>query len=195
MTENDLNLSTLSRSAENNLPGPAGFTPRPGQIICGDIDMRIDSQGLWHYLGSPIGRIELVKLFSTVLRRDDNGDHWLITPAEICRIQVEDAAFMAVSLTTTGLGRDQIIQFTTNIDKSFELSDSHPLRIEVNPVTQEPAPYLSLDHKLEAKLTRPVFYELVELGIAEQVEQDHIYGVWSKGQFFPIGNMEDIEAN
>lgn len=195
MTENDLNLSTLSRGAENNLPGPAGISPRPGQIVCGDIDMRIDSQGLWHYLGSPIGRIELVKLFSTVLRRDDKGDHWLITPAEMCRIEVDDAAFMAISLSKTGHGRDQDISFCTNIDKTYSLSDLYPLRIEINPNTQEPAPYLSLDHRLEAKLTRPVFYELVDLGIAEQVEQDHIYGVWSQGQFFPIGNMEDIEVN
>ncbi len=190
MTEKKLNLSTLSRGAEKNGPGPAGITPRPGQQVCGDIDMRIDSQGLWHYLGSPIGRMELVKLFSTVLRRDDNGDHWLITPVEMCRIQVDDAAFMAVELIREGSGSDQIIRFRTNIDGIFELSDQYPLRIEINPETQEPAPYVALDHGLEAKLTRSVFYELVDLGIAEVVEQDHIYGVWSAGHFFPIGNAD-----
>ncbi|NQV99123.1 MAG: DUF1285 domain-containing protein [Rhodospirillales bacterium] len=194
MTENLPNLSNLSRGGENNFPGPVGFTPRPGQIVCGDIDMRIDAQGLWHYLGSPIGRMELVKLFATVLRRDEAGDHWLITPAEMCRIRVDDAAFMAIELTTSGHGRDQEISFRTNIDQVFTLSDQHPLRIEIHPQTQEPAPYLALDHGLEAKLARPVFYEMVDLGVAEMVEQAHIYGVWSKGHFFPIGNMEDIEA-
>ncbi len=192
MTENQLNLSTLSRGAENKGPGPAGYVPRPGQIVCGDIDMRIDSQGLWHYLGSPIGRLELVKLFSTVLRRDDNGDHWLITPAEMCRIQVDDAPFMAVELICDGTGTDQTLTFRTNIDKTIVLSDAHPLRIALNPETLEPAPYIAMDHGLEAKLTRSVFYQLVDLGIAETVEQDHLYGVWSAHSFFPIGNANDI---
>ena len=102
MAENGPNLRNLSQGAEKNGPGPAGITPRLGQIVCGNIDMRIDNQGLWHYQGSPIGRIQLVKLFSTVLRRDNVGDHWLITPVEMCRIQVDDAAFMAVELTQTG---------------------------------------------------------------------------------------------
>lgn len=195
MTENGPNLSNLSQGTENNGPGPAGITPRPGQIVCGDIDMRIDNQGLWHYLGSPIGRLELVNLFSTVLRRDDVGDHWLITPVEMCRIQVDDAAFMAVELTQTGSGQNQSLTFRTNIDKTYTLSDQHPLRIETNPTTNEPAPYIGLDYGLEAKISRSVFYQLVDLGIAETVEQDHIYGVWSAGHFFPIGNAEDIEAS
>lgn len=194
MTKKEPNLSNLSQGAQNNGPGPVGIEPRPGQIICGDIDMRIDQQGLWHYLGSPIGRMEMVKLFSTVLRRDEVGDHWLITPAEMCRIQVEDAAFMAVELTTTGVGKNQEISFRTNIDKTYTLSDDYPLRVEINPETQEPAPYLALDHGLEAKLARSVFYELVDLGVAETIEQDHIYGVWSKRHFFAIGNAEHIEV-
>ena len=194
MTKNTPNLSNLSRGAENKGPGPVGIPPKPGQVVCGDIDMRIDQQGVWHYLGSPIGRIELVKLFSTVLRRDDIGDHWLITPAEMCRIDVEDAAFLAVELDVKGSGQSQEIGFRTNIDELYSLSDTYPLRIEVNPQTEEPAPYFSLNHGLEAKLSRPVFYELVDLGIAEIVEQDHIYGVWSKGNFFPIGNAASFEA-
>ena len=195
MAENGPNLRNLSQGAEKNGPGPAGITPRLGQIVCGNIDMRIDNQGLWHYQGSPIGRIQLVQLFSTVLRRDDVGDHWLITPVEMCRIQVDDAAFMAVELTQTGFGQDQSLSFRTNIDKTYTLSDQYPLRIEINPTTDEPAPYIVLDHGLEAKISRAVFYQLVDLGIAETVEQDHIYGVWSAGYFFPIGNVEDIEAS
>ena len=194
MTKNEPNLSTLSRGAKKNGPGPVGMEPREGQIVCGDIDMRIDNQGLWHYLGSPIGRIELVKLFSTVLRRDDIGDHWLITPAEMCRIQVDDAAYMAVEMDISGEGEDQSITFRTNIDKHYTLSDAHPLRIEVHPETQEPAPYIALDYGLEAKLNRPVFYELVEHGIAETIGQEQIYGVWSDGCFFRIGDADFNEA-
>ena len=193
MTKNK-NLSNLSQGAKNNSPGPVGITPRTGQIICGDIDMCIDRHGLWHYMGSPIGRLELVKLFSTVMRRDNIGDHWLITPFEMCRIQVDDAAFMAVELTQEGSEKDQTLTFRTNIDKKYVLSESHPLRIEINPETGEPAPYIGLDYGLEAKLSRAVFYQLVNLGTAETVQKDNIYGVWSAGHFFPIGSTEDIEA-
>jgi hypothetical protein len=119
MIKNRSNLNSLSQGAKNNSPGPVGITPRAGQIICGDIDMRIDVHGLWHYMGSPIGRLELIKLFSTVMRRDNIGDHWLITPSEMCRIQVDDAAFMAVELTQEGSGEKQNLTFRTNIDKTY----------------------------------------------------------------------------
>jgi hypothetical protein len=193
MTKKQPNLSSLSPGAKNNSSGPVGITPRKGQVICGDIDMRIDGHGLWHYLGSPIGRLELIKLFATVMRRDNIGDHWLITPSEMCRIQVDDAAFIAVELTQEGSGKDQNLTFRTNIDKTFTLSTSYPLRIEVNPDTGEPAPYIVLDHGLEAKLSRAVFYQLVNLGIVEMVKQNDMYGVWSADHFFLIGSAEEIE--
>ena len=82
--------------------GPKGFTPRPGQVICGDLDIRIDQGGVWHYQGSPIGRKELVRLFATVLYRDEDGDYWLVTPAEVGRIEVEDAPLIAVELALSG---------------------------------------------------------------------------------------------
>jgi hypothetical protein len=195
MIKNQPNLSNLSQGTKKKSPGPVGITPRPGQVVCGDIDMCIDKRGLWHYLGSPIGRPELIKLFSTVMRRDNVGDHWLITPSEMCRIQVEDAAFMAVELTPERSGENQNLIFRTNIDKTYVLSTSYPLRIEINPDTGEPAPYIRLDHGLEAKLSRAVFYQLVNLGIAETVKQDSLFGVWSAGHFFPICSTEEIEAS
>jgi hypothetical protein len=195
MIKNQPNLNHLSQGAKNNSPGPVGIAPHAGQIVCGDIDMCIDSQGLWHYKGSPIGRLELIKLFSSVMRRDSVGDHWLITPSEMCRIQVDDAAFMAIELTQEGYEKNQTLKFRTNIDKTYILSASHPLRIEINPNTDEPAPYIELEHGLDAKLSRPVFYQLVNLGIVETVQQDNMYGVWSAGHFFPIGSAEEIEAN
>jgi hypothetical protein len=195
MAQKRTNLTNLSQGAKNNSPGPVGIIPRAGQIVCGDIDMRIDSHGFWHYMGSTIGRIELIKLFSTVMRRDNVGDHWLITPSEMCRIQVDDAAFMAIELTQEGFGKDQSLTFRTNIDKTYVLSASHPLRIEIKHDTGEPAPYIGLDHGLEAKLTRAVFYQLVNLAIAETVQHDNLSGVWSAGHFFTIGSSEDIEAS
>jgi hypothetical protein len=192
MIKNRLNLNSLSQGAKNNSLGPVGITPRAGQVVCGDIDMSIDCHGLWHYMGSPINRLELIKLFSTVLRRDNVGDYWLITPSEMCRIQVDDAAFIAVELTQEGFGENQILTFRTNIDKICVLSASHPLRIEINPNTGEPAPYIGLGHGLEAKLLRAVFYQLVDLSIPATLQEDKIYGVWSAGHFFPIGSAEGI---
>lgn len=195
MTKKKSNLSDLLKRDTTVSPGPVGITPRAGQMICGDIDMSIDNHGIWHYMGSPIGRSELIKLFSSVMRRDNIGDHWLITPSEMCRIQVDDAAFMAVELTQEGSGKDQYLTFRTNIDKTYVLSASHPLRIENNPDTGEPAPYIGLDHGIEAKLSRAVFYQLVNLAIEETVQRDKIYGVWSAGHFSPIGSVEEIEAS
>jgi len=193
MNINEPNLSSLSQGVENSGPPPAGITPRPGQIVCGDIDMRIDASCTWFYQGSPFTRKALVKLFSTVLRRDDDGEHWLITPAEMCRITVDDAPFMAVELICNGKGQDQAISFRTNVDTIASLDGDHPLRMIIDDNTGEPSPYISLEHRLEAKLSRPVFYELVDLGVDEVIEGDQIYGVWSNGDFFTIGNSTDTD--
>ncbi|MEK9671191.1 MAG: DUF1285 domain-containing protein [Rhodospirillaceae bacterium] len=171
-------------SAENP-PGPVGYEVEPRQTVCGDIDMRIGLDGTWFYGGSPIGRKELLNLFSTVLRRDDAGDHWLITPTEICRIRVDDAPFLAVEAHVTGAGDEQNITLRTNIDQTVAMGADHPLRVEVDPKTGEPRPYVALDHGLEARLTRAVFYQLVDLAVEEIVAGEHIYGIWSGGHLFP----------
>lgn len=193
MTEIEHNLSNLSKNSTIGGLGPVGYTPSERQIICGDIDMRIDTAGLWHYLGSPIGRKELVRLFSTVLYRDDIGEHWLITPAEICRIDVEDSAFMAVEMNVKTEDNKQCIYFRTNLDAEVMLDDNHPLWIKTDPDTAEPRPYIVMDGGFDARLTRAVFYELVDNGVEETIDGEQIYGVWSNGTFFPIGNKSESE--
>ena len=172
---------------------PVGIDLRPGQSLCGDIDMRIGPDGTWYYAGSPIGRKELVKLFSTVLRRDAAGDHWLITPAEVCRIQVADAPFLAVEATVTGVGEDQVVTLRTNIDQTVAVDGDHPLRVEVDPETAEPRPYVALDRGLEARLTRAVYYQLVDLAVEENVGEDHIFGIWSGGHLFSLGRLDGMD--
>jgi uncharacterized protein len=155
-------------------------------IDCGDLDMRIARDGTWFYRGSPISRIALVKLFASVLRREPDGRYWLVTPAERGRIEVEDVPFLAVALTAQGEGRWQQLIFRTNMDDIVTAGSDHPLRVETI-TSGEPAPYILVRNDLEARLTRPVFYDLVELGKVELIENDSQFGVWSQGRFFRLG--------
>lgn len=185
-TEN-ADSSVAPSSGPSNVP-PGQF---PGQTLCGDLDIRIDRDGTWFYHGSPIGRKELVALFSTVLHRDSEGRYWLITPAEKGEIEVEDVPFQAVELTVTGEGEAQSLEFRTNVDDIVMADSEHPIRIDINAETGEPSPYVSVRDNLEARLTRSVFYQLVDLGVERSVENQPIYGVWSNGQFFEIGRMNE----
>ncbi|PIW26140.1 MAG: DUF1285 domain-containing protein [Rhodospirillales bacterium CG15_BIG_FIL_POST_REV_8_21_14_020_66_15] len=193
MSENTPDLRSFigAGGPAGDLPGPVGIDLRPRQTVCGDIDMRIGLDGTWYYAGSPIGRKELVRLFSTVLHRDGAGDHWLITPAEVCRIRVDDAPFLGVEATLRETGDRQDITVRTNIDQTVAIGAEHPLRVDVDPQTLEPRPYVALDRGLEARLTRSVYYQLVDLAVEEIVEGTHIYGIWSGGRFFSIGRMTD----
>lgn len=157
----------------------------PLDAVCGEIDIRIDRNGLWHYQGSPIGRKELVKLFSTVLKKDENGDYWLETPVEKGRIQVEDAPFIATLMTVEGKGRKQALHFETNVGDRMTADADHPIRVETDPQTQEPSPYVTVRDNLEAKIARAVFYDLVDLA----GKQEGRFGVWSAGEFFPLGSL------
>ena len=159
--------------------------------MCGDIDMRIARDGTWHYMGSPIGRKPLVKLFASLLNRDEAGDFWLITPAEMCRITVDDAPFAAVEMTVDGQGRDQVLTFRTNIDEIVTAGTDNPVRVEIDPDTREPAPYVMVRDGLEALITRSVFYDLVELAEMRVQGGTSVMGVWSNGVFFEIGSTED----
>ena len=193
MTDFKHKFSNLSHNTQTNGPGPAGYTPSQRQVICGDIDMRIDREGIWHYQGSPIGRTELVRLFASVLHRDDVGDHWLITPAEICRITVEDSAFLAVEMMIDTIEGVQYIQFRTNLDEVVKLDEHHPLWIKIDPDTDQPLPYIVMEGQFDARLTRSVFYELVDNGVEQSIDGEHIYGVWSNNSFFPIGKRPEEE--
>lgn len=152
----------------------------------GDIDMRIAVDGAWHYMGSPITRKPMVKLFSSVLRRDED-DYFLVTPVEKVRITVEDAPFLAVELTVSGAGEDQSLTFRTQVDDTVTAGPDHPIRVETNADTLEPRPYVHVRAALEALINRPVFYQMVELGVEELVKGQRMLGIWSQKEFFPIG--------
>ncbi len=157
---------------------------------CGDFDMRIARDGTWFYRGSPIGRKALVKLFASVLRREADGSYWLVTPVERGRIEVEDAPFTAVELKVEGDGRARRLTFRTNVDEEVTADASHPIRVAEDPVTGEPSPYVLVRDGLEALILRPVFYELVELAEERVVDGRTVLGVWSAGNFFPLGALE-----
>ena len=183
-------LDSSSGGAGKDISAHATGT-RPHPVICGDLDMRIGRDGTWFYHGSPIGRKPLVKLFASVLNRDEDGVYWLTTPVEKGRVEVDDAPFLAVALEVSGAGRDQVLRFRTNIDDEVTAGPDHPIRVAFDPASQEPSPYLLVRGRLEALIARSVFYELVELGVEETVGGETHYGVWSAGSFFPIGSLED----
>ncbi|MGE0118070.1 MAG: DUF1285 domain-containing protein [Dongiaceae bacterium] len=164
---------------------PVGTSAR--QQFCGDIDMRIGRDGTWFYHGSPIGRKPLVKLFASILQRDNEGDYWLVTPVERGKIKVEDVPFTAVEVTAAGSGRSQSLTFRTNLDDEVTADAIHPIRVSYAPGSEEPRPYILVRDGLEARILRPVFYELVELGEVRRSGGEEVYGIWSREQFFPLG--------
>lgn len=151
--------------------------------------IRIARDGTWYHEGSPIRREGLVKLFATVLRRDTHGDYWLRTPAEKGRIEVEDAPFVAVEVERHGEGDGQVLKFRTNLDEWVEAGPARPIRVEIDGETKEPAPYVLVRDGLEARIARNVYYHLVEMGEERRRDGGTELGVWSRGQFFVLGNI------
>jgi hypothetical protein len=157
---------------------------------CGDIDMRIAADGLWYYNGTPIGRPAMVRLFSTILRRD--GDRFvLVTPVEKVGITVDDAPFLAIAMTAEGEGRDQLLSFTTNVGDVTEAGSEHPLRVETDPGSAEPRPYVHVRGGLEALIGRAVFYDLVDRAVPGEGAAAGLLGVWSGGIYFPLGPLPE----
>ena len=161
--------------------------------FCGDIDMRIARDGTWYYMGTPIGRKALVRLFSRVLRHDSDGRYYLVTPVEKLGIRVDDAPFLAVELVATGEGPDQVLTFRTNVEDAVTADEDHPIRVEIDPETGEPSPYVLVRDGLEALINRPVFYQMVDLGVVGKQAGSDLYGVWSGGTFFAIGSADDLK--
>jgi len=152
-----------------------------------DIRMEIRADGSWWHDGGRIKRTRLVKLFSRILRKDPDGQIYLVTPYEKVIVHVEDAPFIAVRVDRVGVpGRSQELAFTTNLGDVAVASADLPIRVETDPETQEPAPYVEVRDGLEAKLSRPVFYELAEMAEAYEGSAGQL-GVWSQGQFFELG--------
>lgn len=163
------------------------LTDLPDQLLDGgQLDIRIAADGTWFYQGSPIRRRPLVKLFSTVLRREDDGSYWLVTPAERGHVVVEDAPFLAVELAQEGSGRNRRLRLRTNVDDWVDLDRDHPLRVEERGDNGEPRPYILVRPGLEARLIRSVYYHLADLAEAGFVGKEERLGVWSNGHFFPL---------
>ncbi|MCB1476145.1 MAG: DUF1285 domain-containing protein [Rhodobiaceae bacterium] len=161
---------------------------------CGELDIRIAADGQWFYMGTPIERQRLVRLFSTVLRHDDDGRHYLVTPVEKIGIAVEDAPFVAVEMAVDGKGRDQRISLRTNVDDVVSVDEDHPLRFVEQEETGGLKPYVLVRGRLEALLSRAIFYDLVELGATEAQKGVEMFGVWSAGTFFPMAPAAEIWA-
>ena len=155
--------------------------------VCGRIDLRIRRDGAWIHEGTPIGRPALVRLFSTVLRRDQDG-YWLVTPVEKLQIEVEDAPFLAVGLDHDG----EVIRFATNVGDVIDAGPDHPIRVETR-ADGQPAPYVHVRGGLEALISRPVFYELVALSQPRPDPRGERLGVRSQGHWFDLGALG--EAN
>ena len=149
--------------------------------FCGDLDIRIAKDSTWSYLGSPINRFGIVKLFSSILKKEE-GNFFLVTPVEKVGITVEDAPFVAVDFTLDGEDRAQRLTFTTQVGDTAIAGPDHPIRIILDPETNEPSPYILVRADLEARIDRKSFYRLVEIGS----HHDGWFGVWSDGQFFPL---------
>ncbi|MAY87715.1 MAG: proteophosphoglycan precursor [Pseudooceanicola sp.] len=157
--------------------------------FCGDLDMRIARDGTWFYLGTPIGRPELVRLFSTILKKEGD-DYFLVTPVEKVGITVDDAPFVAVDFEATGEGRDQVLTFATNVGDKVSAGADAPIRVERDAETGEPSPYVLVRANLEALIDRKSFYRLVEIG----EHHDGWFGLWSGGEFFPVIPSKELPA-
>lgn len=168
----------LKEQAGDRLPPVDTWNPP----YCGDIGMRIARDGVWHYQGSPIGRKPMVKLFSRVLRRDEDGRFYLVTPVEKVDVAVDDAPFLAVEMDVSGSGADQSLIFRTNVDDAVRCGSANPLRFVAEEASGGLKPYVLVRGRLEALVTRAVYYDLVEIAVEHRSQT----GIWSDGAFFPL---------
>jgi len=160
--------------------------------FCGDLDMRIANDGTWYYMGTPIGRPALVRLFSTILKRE-GGKHFLVTPVEKVGIRVDDAPFLAVEMQRERDGSDRLLRFRTNVDDWVTCDSDHRLRFE--PAADGGlTPYLHVRSELWAKVTRALYYDLVDMGEERVVDGREMFGVTSAGEFFPMADAEQVRA-
>lgn len=159
--------------------------------FCGNLDIRISRNGTWFYLGTPIGRPELVKLFSSIIRKDQ-GKYFLVTPVEKVGIQVEDAPFVAVDFDLHKRGDTTWLEFTTNVGEKVKAGTKNPIRVQIDEKTQEPSPYILVRRNLEALIDRKSFYRLVDIGVHEKINDQIWYGVRSQDSFFPLILSKEI---
>jgi len=173
----------------------AGKGPPPVHLwnppYCGEIDMRIGTDGTWFYQKTPIGRPALVKLFASVLKREADR-YYLVTPVEKCGIIVDDAPFLAVELEVQAGAAGKTLNFRTNVDDWVACGPDHPLRFDVQEATGGLKPYLHVRRNLWAKVTRALFYDLVEIGRERDVAGALMFGVESQGEFFAMAPADQL---
>jgi len=179
---------------ERRAAGETNTSPARAVVDCGDLPFLIKRDGTWLYRGSPINRKPMICLFSTVLKREEDGSYLLETPAERGRIEVEDVPFIAVELDWTGHGKAQMLTFRTNVDQCITAGREHPIRIRHDLLNCEPTPYLHVrDGKgqfpIEARINRATYYELVALAEPGTLYGRKVLGVWSDGVFFSLGDL------
>jgi hypothetical protein len=191
MTGNPSDPAALARHLTSPVENSAQSdraAPLYGADFCREFDIRIARDGTWFYHGSPITRKPLVKLFASVLRRDEHGEYWLQTPAEKGRIHVDDVPFTAVEVSSSGSGREQNLTFRTNLDEFVTAGPQHHIRVIEDRSTGTPRPYVNIRDRLDALIARPVFYDLVELAEEARGPPPQL-GVWSGGMFFTLGRL------
>lgn len=182
-------IASVARQEAAKGPPPVHLWNPP---YCGDLDMRIAADGTWYYLKTPITRPALVKLFASVLKRE--GDkYFLVTPVEKCGITVDDAPFLAVELKVEEGPRGQVLNFRTNVDDWVRCDADHPLRFEPEPRSGGLKPYLHVRRDLWAKITRALFYDLVERGEERDIDGCRMFGVASDGEFFAMAPADSLK--
>ncbi|MDA9313820.1 DUF1285 domain-containing protein [Amylibacter sp.] len=180
--KNSDSIVQAAMSASKKGPPPVHLWNPP---FCGDLDMRIARDGTWFYLGTPIGRAPLVKLFSSIIRKDGD-DYFLVTPVEKVGIIVDDAPFVAVDFDVENKGLNQIINFRTHVGDEAIARKDNPIRVVRDKETGEPSPYILIRKNLEALIDRKSFYRLIELGSIQDFEGTNWFGIRSSEIFFPI---------
>lgn len=182
-------LVSAAKASSKKGPPPVHLWNPP---FCGDLDMRIARDGNWFYLGTPIGRKPLVKLFASIIRKDVD-EYFLVTPVEKVGIRVDDAPFVAVDFDVSGAGPSQEVTFTTNVEDETTAGPDRPLRVVRDPETGEVSPYVLVRANLEALIDRKSFYRLVDICVHETREGRRWFGLWSKGAFFPFIPSAELE--
>ncbi|MBU2329303.1 MAG: DUF1285 domain-containing protein [Alphaproteobacteria bacterium] len=181
--------SAQTSGGKQSLPPVERWEPQ----FCGDLDMEIKADGTWFYMGTPIGREPLVRLFSTVLRKDEDGKTYLVTPVEKVGIRVEDAHFIAVEMSVTEDAGESVLTFRTNVGDVVEAGPEHRLRFEVIGENHELKPYLGVRGRLEALVSRAVMYDLVERGEVLDVEGRAMFAIRSRGMVFPVMPADELD--
>ncbi|WP_319519287.1 DUF1285 domain-containing protein [uncultured Martelella sp.] len=187
--------SAIARQLEDGGKRAPAPVEKWNPAFCGELDMEIRRDGTWFYNGTPIGRAALVHLFSTVLRKDEDGETYLVTPVEKIRIRVEDAPFVAVAMEAAGKGAQQVLSVRTNLGDVVEIGENHPLRFEISGENAELKPYVLIRGRLEALFSRALTYDLVALGEEAEIDGTAMFAIRSGGLLFPVMEMAMLEKN